>query len=652
MRRRQTWVGVVGVVVLSLLGAACQAPVTVQVPVTVLVPQTQLVTQVQVQTEIVNVPVTVTPVLAPAQPRTMVICMGQEPATLAWFKTDLVTEHVLQAIYDGGIDSRNYEYQPVYYKKLPSFADHDAGQLVVTVKDGDTVYDVASGSVVSLAKGVQLAQLDGTVKAYDGSGTAQAIQMWAQWTLVDGLTWEDGVPVTADDQVFTFQTDSDPSLPSVDKTLIAATAKYEALDKQTTKWTGIPGYTDNTFFLNVWQPLPRHAYGQLKPADMLQDAAVNRKPLAFGPFKVDEWVAGDHITLSKNPTYWRAGAGLPKLDRLIFRFVPDTNQLLAQMAAGQCDLGTQDAAFGGVLPLIRQFQAQQLMTPQIAPGTSYEHLDFNEKPGTSYRGFAARARNADGSPIFANPQIRQAIADCLDRSALIDQAANGAAVVQDVYVPPSHPLYAGDSNIVKYPFDPAAGLALLAKNGWKDTNGDGILDDGNGQDFSFILSTRRNSLRDKIAQDIQAQLKANCHLDVQIHLYQSEFFETGRNAVLQGYQYDVAEFAFNVGPEPPCALYLSNALSGPANAWSGYNTLGYASAAFDAACRGALAALDLAQKQDLHAQAQKIFTTDLPSLILFSPAKIAMTAPRVTGVIMDPTETTELWNVENFDVTP
>ena len=313
--------------------------------------------------------------------------------------------------------------------------------------------------------------------------------------------------------------------------------------------------------------------------------------------------------------------------------------------------GTQDTAFDSFLPLIQQFQSQHLMTPQIVPGTSFEHLDFNLRPNPNYTGFAGATRNRDGSPIFDNPQIRQAIADCLDRQALVDQAAGGAGVVQTVYVPALHPLYAGDDNLTQYPFNKAAGLALLAKNGWKDTDGDGILDDGHGHPFSFVLSTRSNTLRQQTTRLIQSQLKNNCMLDVKINLYNSEFFDTSRQAVLQGMNYDVAEFAFNTGVEPPCGLYTSDAISGPANGWGGYNTLGYASPAFDSACKGALAATDLAQKKSLHAQAQKIFSTDLPSLVLFSHAKIAVASPRVTGLIVDPTEDSELWNVENFDIT-
>jgi peptide/nickel transport system substrate-binding protein len=382
---------------------------------------------------------------------------------------------------------------------------------------------------------------------------------------------------------------------------------------------------------------------------MLQDETVNRDPLAFGPFKVDEWIAGDRISLSKNPTYYRASEGLPKLDKLIYRFVPDTNQLIAQLASGECDLGTQDAAFEGSLPLIRQFEAQGLLIPQVVAGTVYEHLDFNTLPVEGYTGFAASVKNADGSPIFANVEIRQAIAYCLDKQAIVDQTTNGAAVVQHVFIPADHPLYAGDENITILPFDPAKGMELLAKNGWTDSDGDGWLDDGKGNKFSFVHSTRTNALRQKVTQVVQAQLKENCMIETSIEFYGAEFFADGPDGPVFGRQYDLGEFAWLTGVEPPCNLYNTSSIPQDGN-WGGQNNTGWSNAEFDAACGAANSALDEAVKAEQHAKAQKIFSDNLPSIILFARAKILVTRPEITGVVMDATANSELWNVENFDI--
>jgi peptide/nickel transport system substrate-binding protein len=486
------------------------------------------------------------------------------------------------------------------------------------------------------------------------SGDATAIQLTVSWTLVDGITWEDGEPVTTDDILFAWEVASSPDSPNV-KYTIERTASYTAQDDKTWTWVSLPGYSTGTYFLDALvNPLPKHVYGEggsnpLSPAEMLEDESVNRDPLAFGPFKVDEWVAGDSITLSKNDTYYRASEGLPKLDTLIYRFIGDTNALIAQLASGECDMGTQDAAFEGSLPLIRQFESQGIMVPQVVAGTVFEHLDFNALPVDTYTGFAGTVTNDDGTPIFASKEIRQAFAYCIDRQAISDQAAPGA-VVQHTYTASDHPLYAGDDNVTIYEFDPAKGLELLANNGWTDSDGDGVLDK-NGQPFHIIHGTRTNPLREKVTQIVQAQLKENCQIETEISLQGSEFFADGPDGPVFGRQYDVGEFAWLTGVEPPCDLYITAQIPNEENGWGSSNDNGFSNEAYDTACNAALQTLDKDEKAAQHAVAQQIFTEELPSLPLFARAKILVTRPNVAGVIMDPTANSELWNVENFEIT-
>ena len=422
------------------------------------------------------------------------------------------------------------------------------------------------------------------------------------------------------------------------------------MDDKTWTWVGLPGYTTGAYFLEaIVNPLPRHTLGALTPAEMLADETVNRDPLAFGPFVVDEWVAGDHLTLSKNPTYYRAAEGLPKLDQLIFRFVPDINQLIAQLASGECDLGTQDAAFEGALPLIRQFEAQGLMLPQIVAGPTFEHLDFNTQPVDTYTGFAGAVKNDDGSPIFSNPNIRQALAYCLDRQAIIDTATNGAGVFMHAYLPSDHPLYPGADAVTQYAFDPAQGLALLAAAGWTDSDADGLLDKG-GVKFSIVHRAQTNLLRTQVTQLVQAQLKENCLIETTIMLMGGEIFDAGPGGAVFGRQYDLAEFFGLTGVEQGCALYTSISIPNDQQGWGAYNITGWSNAEFDAACAAAGAALNADEQQTQYGLALQIFADHLPALPLFSRGVILVTGPNVTGVIMDPTANSELWNVENFDL--
>lgn len=645
--------------IVSMLFTACQ-PQTQEIIKTVVV--TEVVTEAgeEVVKEVVKeVVVTATPEPEAVEPKVMVVCMAQEPSSLySYSGSELVKTAVLEAVYDFGVDSRTFEYQPVGLVKLPSFDDGDAKKIEVPVAVGDTVVDVALDELVTIAptSTVTLAQVEGDPITYDFSTNptdAKTVKLEVTYQMVEGITWEDGTPVTTADIVFSYEVGASADTPT-SKYGYERTESLVAVDDRTWTWTTMPGYTSGTYFADgVWTPLPSHLYGAsgsrpLTPAEMLEDEEVLRDPLAFGPFKVEEWQAGNFIRLVKNETYYRASEGLPKLDELIYRFVPDTNQLIAQLASGECDLGTQDGAFEGSLPLIRQFESQGLLVPQVVAGTVFEHIDFNTFPVETYQGFAASVKNDDGTPIFANADIRKAINYCLDKQAIVDQTTNGAAVVQHVYVPSDHPLYAGDENLNIIPFDPAKGLEILAANGWTDSDGDGILDK-NGVPFSFVHGTRTNALREKVTQVVQAQLKENCMIETKIELQGGEFFNDGPEGPVFGRQYDVGEFAWLTGVEPPCNLYWTAGIPADGN-WGGQNNTGWSNPEFDAACSAAQSTLDETVKAEQHALAQQIFMDNVPSIVLFARAKILVTRPEVVGVIMDPTVNSELWNVENFDI--
>jgi peptide/nickel transport system substrate-binding protein len=594
---------------------------------------------------------------APAEPKVMVACLAQEPGTLYLYsESALVKTFVLEALYDNTFDARTYDYQPVLYN-LSKF-DDNAQKNTIEVGVGDTVYDPATDTAIALEVGtvISMNQAEGDpieVTVEDGQ-KYPIVQIVTTHTLATGATWEDGTPVTTADVMFSYEVGAHPDTPSSKYFYETQTQKVEVVDDSTYSYFFMPGYTSGTYFVDgMVTPLPKHVYGEggsspMTPAEMLADEAVNRDPLAFGPFKLVEWIAGDRITVEKNPTYWRASEGLPKIDTLIYRFIPDTNQLIAQLASGECDFGTQDAAFEGSLPLIRQFEAEGLMVPQVVAGTVFEHLDFNITPVDSYTGAAATLLASDGERLFAKKEFRQAIAYCLDRQAIVDFTTNGAAVIQNTYTASDHPLYAGDANVTIYDFNPDMGKEILAGLGWSDTDGDGILDNGS-EKLTFVHSTRTNALREKVTQVVQSQLKDNCGIETKIELYGGEYFADGPEGITFGRQYDLGEFAWLTGVEPPCTLYISTQLPSEEYGWGAANNVGYLNPDFDAACNAAVQALDEATKLAKHAEAQALFTEDLPSIPLFARAKILVARTNVVGVVMDPTANSEFWNVENFD---
>ncbi|MEW6718759.1 MAG: ABC transporter substrate-binding protein, partial [Chloroflexota bacterium] len=245
-------------VVASMILAAC-APTQVV--------QTVIVTEV-IEGETVEVIKVVTPTPEPAGPRTLVICQGQEPETLYTYGgAMLAMSHVLEAIFDGPIDSGSFAYQPVILQKLPSLADGDAVIQAVTVAAGDTIVD-ADLNVATLEEGVKYlpsgcATAECAVEYAGGEVTMD--QMVVTFQYLEGLLWSDGTPITTADSLYAFNLASDPDTP-VGKYAIQRTASYEALDDITIQWTGLPGYRDSTYFLNIWGPLPEHVWGQYTAA--------------------------------------------------------------------------------------------------------------------------------------------------------------------------------------------------------------------------------------------------------------------------------------------------------------------------------------------------------------------------------------------------
>jgi peptide/nickel transport system substrate-binding protein len=634
--------------VLSLTLSACATPTPERIVETVEV-TTVVEKTVEVEKEVA---VTATPEPEePAGPKTMVVCMGQEPDTLYIYGGDmLAASHIQEAVYDGPIDNRTYSYQAVILEKLPNLDDGDAVINTVTAQEGDMIVD-NDQNVVELAEGVMVrpagclssdcaVEFDGTPVEMD--------QMVVNFKLLEGLTWSDGSPLTSDDSLYNFELASDPDTPTSRYT-IERTASYEAPDDMTNVWTGLPGYIDSTYFLNFWQPFPRQLWQEelgYSAADLIEAEESSRMPMGWGAFVISEWVAGDHITVEKNPNYFRADEGLPYLDTIIFRFVPDSNAAVAQLISGECDIATQDGSLDDQAELLLKLEQEGVVEPVFVTGTVWEHVDFGINVVEEY----------DRPDFFEDVRVRQAVAHCLDRQSVVDTILYGRSIVIDTYIPPEHPLYAGD-RLTSYAYDPQAGMDLLEEVGWVDSDDDGVREasgvegvpDGTLLEFKWQSTTA--SMRVQYMQIFQQNL-ADCGFKVNLeNLPAAEYFADGPEGPLFGRQFDLGSFAWLTSVEPPCDLYISDLIPTEEVNWGGQNNPGFINEEYDAACKGALASLpgsDEAAEQ--HKEAQRIFSEQLPVVPLFLRIKLAATRPVVQGFVMDPTQNSEMWNIESLDL--
>lgn len=638
-----------GVVVL----AACQ-PATQTVEVTRVVTETVVEEGQQVEVTVVVpeiVEVTAVPTEAPVLPKDLVVCQAQEPDTMYPYGGSMLAAIAVQhAIFENSFTTLSYDYQAQAVEKLPSLEDGDAVVNVVEVNTGDRVL-TAADEPKELAEGDVIINADGEEVTFDGTPVMME-QMVVDFTMKPTV-YADGTPVTAADSVYSFNLAADPDTPTV-KTVTDRTAAYEATGDLTTRWTGLPGYKDSTYFLNFWTPFPEHLWGGYTAAEMLTAEDVSRLPVGDGPFKIVEWIPGDSIRLVKNEFYYRADEGLPYLDSVTFKFIPDTNQLLAQLLSGQCDIGTQDALSSNEAPFLIEAEASGLLVPYFQTGTVYEHMDFNIDPYGDY----ANTRY----DWFEDVRVRQALTMCTDRQGMVDNIMYGKSEVIQSYVPSVHPLYPAEG-LTEWPYDVEAANALLDEAGYDQRDADGFRLDPSGARFApRAETTAGNAMREQIMQIFKENL-AECGVDVQIgFLPSSEWFADGPDGPLFGRRYDLGEFAWLTGVEPSCGLYQSNQVPGPSeevnpktglnyNGWGGQNNTGYVSEAFDAACIKATQNLPgTPEYEEGHKEAQVIFSQDVPVIPLFLRLKVAAARAEVLNFGVDPTQNSEMYNIYEIDI--
>jgi peptide/nickel transport system substrate-binding protein len=591
-------------------------------------------------------------------PRTLVICTGEEPQSLYVYSQPTVAAwNVLEAIYDGPIDERGYVAQPVILQKLPSLADGDATISSTPVKEGDEVID-ASGSLVTLAKGVTVypAGCNGMDCAtpWDGKSDLKMDQLTVTYKLLPGLVWSDGQPLKASDSVFSYHLAAEPATP-VSKYDTDRTASYKALDDLTAQWVGIPGNLSPSYLANFWLPLPQHLWGSMSASELLKAEASTVKPIGWGPYVIDEWVKGDHITLHKNPYYFRAQEGLPKFDTLVYRFV-GTNPTagLTALLAGECDIVDRSAQLDGQLSTLLELQNNKKLQAFFTAGPEVEMLDFGIKPASYDNGYNPAA--GDRPDFFGDVRTRQAFADCMDRQTIVDQLLKGQSQVIDTYLPPQNPLY--DPTVAHYGFDVAKGSQLLDEVGWKDPDNDpttprvaqNVTGIPNGTPLVVNYWTTQATLRKQVAT-ILSQSLAQCGIQLNVRYDTPDnLFAQGPQGPVFGRQFDLVDFSWQGSNFPQCFLFQTVDIPTAANHWLGANVTGYSNPQFDQACAASMHGLPgQPAYTEANKTAEEIFANDLPAIPLYLLVKAAAARPDLCGFALDPSARSDFWNLEAFD---
>lgn len=254
------------------------------------------------------------------------------------------------------------------------------------------------------------------------------------WTfhLRPDVTWHDGTPFTAADVVFTIKRLQDKDVGSVLRANFEVVTAVTAVDPHTVRFDLSIPYADLPAVVAGYQA------GIVSEAHM---ATLTTKPVGTGPFRFVEYRPGDQMTLEKNPAYFMAG--LPKLDRAVFRIIPESSTAVAGLESGSLD----------VVYDLPPEQADRLKRSAVST--------VMETASGTWQGIIMH----NGLKPFDDPRVRQAFLKMVDKPSLTDIATFGHGTPTVTPLPPTHPYF---DHAIKLGADIPGAKKLLAEAGYAD----------------------------------------------------------------------------------------------------------------------------------------------------------------------------------------
>ncbi len=261
----------------------------------------------------------------------------------------------------------------------------------------------------------------------------------------------------------------------------------------------------------------------------------------------------------------------------------------------------------------------------------------------------------DGNPhpILGDARLRQGIAFCTDREALIHSLYPWLEATDllklDSFLPSSHWAYPTDASALsRYPYDPARGMALFEAAGWRLPPGKTVRVNAAGSEMRLTLVTTTAEFRSQWTAIFKAQMQA-CGLEIELKYQPAEQFYS-QDGDLQQRQFDLAVISGFVEPEPDVRSWFAcDRIPGATNQWSGQNFAGWCHPQAETAIRTLTTRLNQEARRQAFTDLQIAYTQDLPALPLFSRLLLSVADPALQNFSPDPLEF-YTWNAAEWRI--
>lgn len=423
--------------------------------------------------------------------------------------------------------------------------------------------------------------------------------------LRQGVLFHDGVEMTADDVVFTFERliqENGIEYPephtSLRKGLITPLEDLEKVDD----------YTVLMHFSGSWPPaFQMLVHQQIVPKHYLEEVGTQgfiEHPIGTGPFRfVSADLDMNEIVLERFDEYYGGAPDLPPVgpacvDRVIFLVIPDVLTRVAALRVGEVDI-----IQAMPLDLVETLAEDPGIQVRTAPGTLPKWMEMNVN-----------------HPFFSDVRVRQALNYAVDKQRIIDDIYNGRAKALPGPLSPLNNFV--NQDLDPYPYSPGEALDLLAEAGWTDSNDDGVLD-RDGEPFFFIIDTLAewHPLAEEVASQFDEIGIVTSIRIWELNVIRPQFLAGERMAFLE----DWGDSAFDpVGHfEAKWHGHIEDQPYGRGN-FSGYNN-----ERVNELIRMGEITADPTNRQKIYHEAQSIIYEEAPAVFLILPEEIAAASVRV-----------------------
>jgi peptide/nickel transport system substrate-binding protein len=409
-----------------------------------------------------------------------------------------------------------------------------------------------------------------------------------------GVKWHDGVEFTAEDCLFTYKKFVDPNVATPYSSSYMDVSKAEVIDKYIFRVTYKEPFSPA---LESWSMgmIPKHL---LDGKDINTDQ-FNRHPIGTGPYKFKEWIAGQKIVLKANDDYFE---GRPNIDQFIYRIIPDSSTMFQELLSGGVDMM-------GLTPLqyLRKSETRRIRE-------NYRKFRYPSNAFT-YMGYNLTNR------LFTDVRVRQALSYAINRQSIIDGILLGLG--KPCTGPFSYVSWAYNPRAKSYDYNPELASRMLAEEGWKDRNSDGILEK-DGKPFRFtILTNQGNNERIRTAEIIQQNLKA-VGIDVSIRVMEWQAFLEQ----IDKHSFDAIILGWNMSRDPDLydIWHSSKTKKGE------YNFIGYKNTEVDRLLVEGRRTFDIEKRKKIYYRIHEILAEEQPYAFLYVPDALPIVHKRFKGI--------------------